>query len=134
MKMTIARAYYRMLLGLYPAEYNEQFAAEMAAVFDSAWGEHRGNRLVFLIRETAGVIVAAARQWTRPAAGPRTPAADPALPPEVLVAQQRTDMLVDRMVRAIAMHRFEEARRCAREEAEARETLRLARAKFGIAD
>jgi|SRR5581483_8932501 len=132
--MNLPNVYYRVLLSLYPAEYREQFASEMAAVFDRTWPERRENAAAFLIRETAGAIGGAARQWLNPAPAPALACAQSDLPPEVLAAQQRTDALVERMVQAIATHRFEEARRCAREETEARETLRMVRAKWGLAD
>jgi hypothetical protein len=55
---------YRMLLRLYPAPYFRMYGSEMAGVFDDAWShcDARGyvRRAIFLQREFAGVLVAAA--------------------------------------------------------------------------
>jgi len=56
------------------------------------------------------------------------------LPDEVLEAQQRTDLLVSRMVHAIANHDFEGARRYSDQERRERERLRWLRKKHGISE
>ncbi len=53
---------------------------------------------------------------------------------EIAEAQERTETLIERMVHAIANHDFEGARRYARQETEARETLRVLREKHGIGE
>lgn len=54
------------------------------------------------------------------------------LPTEVVEAQIRTTLLVDRIVHAIAHHDFEGARTYSLEESKAREHLRLLRERYGL--
>ena len=54
------------------------------------------------------------------------------VPEEVSRAQQRTQLLVQRMLHAISHHDFQGARRYSDEERQARENLRILRAKYQI--
>ena len=57
-------------------------------------------------------------------------ATENALPHEVMEAQRRTELLVKRIVHAIAHHDFEGARTYSYQERQAREDLRLLREKY----
>jgi hypothetical protein len=58
----------------------------------------------------------------------------PSVPEEVSKAQERTELLVQRIVHAISHHDFTGARRYSDEERQARENLRLLRQKYQIGD
>lgn len=57
-------------------------------------------------------------------------APESALPLEVMEARRRAEVLVERIVHAIAHHDFEGARRYSYQERQARENLRLVREKY----
>src|SRR5437879_4699839 len=64
---------YRNLLRLYPAIYRERFSEEMIAVFSNMEAETAQNglvaRIVFYVRETAGVIAGSMQEHFRAFAG-----------------------------------------------------------------
>jgi hypothetical protein len=132
---------YQLFLLLYPREHRVEFAEEMTSVFEAARNERhrRGWRWYarFALAEMFGLMAGAARAWlmVRPS---RQSAPEPipqsALPKEVLKAQQRVDLLIAAMVRAIANHQFEKARAHSNMERQAREKLDSLREKYGITD
>jgi hypothetical protein len=132
------RAYQFMLL-LYPRGHRDQFAEEMAGVFEEA----RNERLYqgwawyarFAFSEMAGLIGGAASAWFDQRRSPEASIASGSgdtLPHDLLEAQQRIDLNIARMVHAIANHQFEKARVYSNEERRARENLRLLRQKYGL--
>jgi len=134
---------YRTLLRLYPSDYRSRFAPEMLHVFEHALEEHRRQSVVgyirFLIRECRHLLTGAGREWTArlttdASVRLRWSSSRASLPDEVAAAEERTAMLVDRMVHAIANHDFPAARRYAHEEREARDELCRLRAKHHIAE
>ena len=64
---------YRNLLRLYPAIHRERFSEEMIAVFSDMEAETAQNglvaRIVFYVRETAGVIAGSMQEHFRAFAG-----------------------------------------------------------------
>ena len=152
-----AESIYRALLHLYPRDYRALFADEMSNAFAEAAAEkHEAARLGFAVREFVGLMFGASAEWiakfsTDPSIRARTLpdrvkmrppgvawetyyAGSFAQPDEVKEAQRRTDDLVGRIVHAIAHHDFQGARNYAREERDARETLRVLREKHGISE
>ena len=154
-----AESVFRALLQLYPRDYRALFADEMSIAFIETAAERHGHaRLGFAVREFCGLLFGASAEWiakfsTDPAIRARTlpdrvkmrPAGVAwetyyagafvdSQPDEVKEAQRRTDDLVGRIVHAIAHHDFQGARNYAREERDARETLRVLREKHGISE
>lgn len=129
------RTVYAALLRLYPGDHRELFAAEMLRVFDEAAAERRRRGWIvfvrFAIEELLGIVIGAGLQWIAKfsrGAGVR----QSTLPQEVIEAQERVQLTVDRVVYAIANHQFEKARLYSDEERRERENLRLVREKYGI--
>jgi hypothetical protein len=154
--MSLKRAY-ESLLRLYPRDYRARFAAEMSSAFDEAALERsRQGRISyarFASTELAGLAMGAAVEWIAklttdasvrgrslpdrllmrpPGVSWETHYSGAFLPADVSEAQERTDVLVQRMVRAISHHDFEGARRYSNEEREARESLLALREKHGL--
>ena len=138
---------FRFLVFLYPASYRAQFGVEMTAVHSEIAAEQRAAGwnayLGFLCQEYAGLLAGACKQWwlslIPPAAhtalcrtGASAASTSRYPPEEVLAAQQRVEILVERMVHAIAHHQFEDARRFSREEQDAREALQTLRARYEL--
>jgi len=132
---------YAFFLLLYPREHRDQFAEEMTSVFEEARNQrhHRGWAWYarFALAEMIGLIAGAAGAWLSQATKPSSEIsvaseAQNALPPDLLKAQQRVDLITAAMVRAIANHQFEKARVHSNQEREARENLRLLREKYQI--
>jgi len=126
---------YHLLLRLYPAEYHNLFAPEMAAVHARAYAEQRqrgwGPLLAYTAIELCGVLAGVLREWVAKAAtdSEYLAASSPATsiaPPQTEIERCRTelDALVQKMVHAIAHHDFDGARRYANEESRERERLR----------
>jgi hypothetical protein len=67
-------------------------------------------------------------------AGPYLSTRQVSLPDEVIEAQARISMLIQRMVHGIANHDFPDARRCSYEERQARDQLRRLREQYNIDD
>jgi hypothetical protein len=140
------RRAYDTLLRLYPPEHRASFAAEMLAVFEEAAGEHyaygRLARIRFAVAELIGLVIGAGVEWVekilRPASYIKTGCtrAQPqsTLPQEVMEAQARVNLSVNRMVHAIANHQFEKVRFYSSEEYKARENLRVLREKYNISE
>jgi hypothetical protein len=152
---------YEILLRLYPRDYRARFATEMSSAFEEVLAEHclkgRGVYARFALAELLGLTMGAAVEWiaklttdtsTRGRSLPdlllmRPPGVSWAdhysgsflnLPEEVSKAQERTDLLVKRMVYAISHHDFQGARHYSDEERQARESLRALREKYQIND
>jgi hypothetical protein len=118
----------------------------------------RAGYIRFAVRELIGVLMGASAEWVaklttdRSLRGRSLPdrlmmrppgvpweayygralvnAPEEALPYEVMEAQRRTELLVKRIVHAIAHHDFEGARTYSYEERKARENLRPLRKKY----
>jgi hypothetical protein len=144
------RRIYIALLHLYPRKFRKSFCAEMLSTFDNAIAERRGVGIIaslrFALNEFAGIVIGAAAEWiakltTRSRTVPLdvhyglvlSLANDTAVPQELAEAQQRTDLLVERVVHAIAHHDFEGARNYSYQEQQARHTLHQLREKYRIA-
>jgi hypothetical protein len=137
---------YATLLRLYPPEYRALFAAEMLAVFkEAAEEQHAGGGLAYLrfaALELIGLLIGAAVEWVekilRPASysesGCTRAQTQSTLPQEVMEAQARVNLSVNRMVHAIANHQFEKVRFYSSEEYKARENLRVLREKYNISE
>jgi hypothetical protein len=130
---------YKFLLLLYPRGHRNQFAQEMAGVFEEACNERRAQGWTWYVRfsfsETTGLIAGAVDAWLSPE--PRLQAAVESssyLPQELTEAQRRVDANIAAMVHAIANHQFERARVLSNQEREARENLRILREKYGTED
>src|SRR5947209_3914317 len=129
---------WRGLLRLYPARHRARFDAEMLRVFEAACGEPRGaaSWVRFAAGEMAGLLKGAAVEWVallrRPEGCAQTaaPVHPSALPAELAEAESRVQLLVGRIVHAIANHQFEVARCCSWQEREEREKLRVLREKY----
>jgi hypothetical protein len=143
--MTINQIF-RILLGLYPAQHQVLFNAEMTTVFEAALAERRRQSgaawVRFVISEFAGLIAGAISAWTARlfrTAGPVVATAGASvspigLPNDVVEAQQRVDALVSGMVDAIAHHQFEKARLYSGQERDARKQLREIRRRRGLGE
>jgi hypothetical protein len=151
-----AASIYRTLLRLYPRDHRALFADEMSNAFAEAAEEKRGSAYFrFVAGEFVGMVMGAGSEWIaklsadpsirgrtlpdhvkmRPAGVSWETHYAGAFPDsEVLEARRRTETLVGRMVHAIANHDFEGARKYARQEREARETLLELREKYGISE
>jgi hypothetical protein len=155
-----AKKIYKALLGLYPGDYRERFAGEMAAAFEESLGEleqHGRSGWDFALVEFAGLLAGAALEWVAKASTEasvrgrvlpdrlrmRPPgvsweahygSAVRTIPEEVRVAEQHVDLLVQRMVYAISHHDFESAREYSNQEREARKNARLLRQRYNLAD
>jgi hypothetical protein len=128
------RSVYALLLRLYPAEYQDLFASEMAAVHARAHAERRRNGsaalLGFEALEGAGLLAGLVREWIAKAASggeyliASVPAATTVSPQtEIERCRLEVDALIRKMVHAIAHHDFEGARRYSNEERREREHL-----------
>jgi hypothetical protein len=126
---------YRFMLLLYPRGHRDQFAEEMASVFEQASAERRAEDWAWYVRftfsEMAGLIAGAAIAWLAERPTAEAPVAS-ALPPELIDAQRLVDVNIAGMVHAIANHQFEKARVHSDQERLARENLRMLREKYGI--
>lgn len=129
-RMNLTRIY-RFLLGLYPRDQRDQFGAEMEAVFRQAAEEHRSRGSAvyawFAMREFAGLVAGAAAARLASLAR-RAPAGYAITEPVVLPNDPREVerivwVSIDRMVYAIAHHRFVEARFYSLQERKARARL-----------
>jgi hypothetical protein len=109
---------YRFLLRLYPRDQREQFGDEMEAVFRQADAEHKargaGGYTWFAMRELAGLLAGAiSARWgslaRRPPAG-HVITEPLVLPDDVREVERLVTVSIDRMIYAIAHHRFVEAR------------------------
>ncbi len=155
-----AKKIYEVLLGLYPRDYREHFAAEMLAAFEEAFEDRRRQgrpRARFVAAELAGLVMGACFEWIakittdvsvrgrvvpdrllmRPPGvsweahyGPSSSM----IPEEVRAAEQHVDLLVQRMVYAISHHDFERAREYSNQEREARENARVLRQRYHLSD
>jgi hypothetical protein len=150
---------YEMLLRLYPRDYRESFATEMSSAFEEASRDRRsrgwGAYARFAITELAGLALGAGMEWlaklTTDASvrGRYLPdrllmrppgvsweahygGAGQHVPEELGMAQEQAEVLVNRMVHAISHHDFRGARLYSDEERQARENLRILRAKYQI--
>jgi hypothetical protein len=130
------RRAYRTLLRLYPRDYRELFAAEMLTTFEKAAAEHRRQGLHVFVRfalaESIGLIIGAVTEWIAKLATNSSVrgVGQNSLSDEVIEAQRRITFLVSSTVHAIANHDFPGARSYSYQEREARENLRLVRAKY----
>jgi len=143
---------YRTLLRLYPSDYRALFALEMQNAFERAAEERRSHgRLVFLqflLDEFIGLLIGVGTKWIAKLttdssvkgrclpefAGAYQGNAQGSLPAEVLEAEARVSMLIQRIVHAIANHDFPGARRYSYEERMARDELRRLQQKHDIGD
>ena len=150
---------YEILLRLYPRDYRAMFAAEMVSAFEEASAERRrhgrGAYLRLALAELMALAMGAGVEWIaklttdssvrgrslpdrllmRPPSVPwdaHYAGAFVNIPDEVSRAQERTDLLVQRIVHAISHHDFLGARRYSDEERQAREHLRRLREKYQI--
>jgi hypothetical protein len=152
---------YEFLLRLYPRDYRAMFATEMSSAFEEASAERRregwGVYARFALAELLGLAMGAGIEWIAKlttdssARGRSLPDLLLMRPPgvswdahyagaflnapeELSQAQERTGLLVKRMVHAISQRDFTGARRYSDEERQAREHLRLLREKYQIND
>ena len=133
---------FELLLRLYPVDYRAVFGAEMLSTLDRTTEDRHGRR--FLLRELTGLLIGAGSEWaaklTTGAAERRRCLSEArgecacALPVDVVEAQRRISVLIERMVYAIAHHDFAGARKYSYEEREEREKLRVLRGEYGIAE
>ncbi|HLJ47038.1 MAG TPA: hypothetical protein VKU01_13565 [Bryobacteraceae bacterium] len=149
---------YWLFLQLYPRDYRIRFAAEMSRAFESSAADSRrdGREVLirFMLAEFGSLVTGAAAEWvaklTTNAAVRGRGLPDPQVmrppgvsrevwfaaaerPDELYEAQQQVDLLVGKMVHAIANHDFPGARSYSSQEREARENLRRLQSKYGIA-
>jgi hypothetical protein len=136
------------------------FATEMSSAFEKASAERRQGRSVyarFALAELMALTMGAGAEWiaklttdssVRGRSLPdrllmRPPGvswdahyagAFPSVPEEVSQAQERTELLVKRIIHAISQHDFTGARRYSDEERQARASLRSLRQKYQIGD
>jgi hypothetical protein len=126
---------YRFFLLLYPRDFRDRFADEMAGIFEEACRDRYDRGWAWQVRftfaEMTGLIAGAAGAWFDRRPDSEDPAAS-TLPPELMEAQRRVDLNIAGMVHAIANHQFEKARVHSDEERQARENLRVLREKYGI--
>ncbi len=152
---------YKILLRLYPRDYRAMFATAMLSAFQDASVERRGQGwrvyAAFAIAELMGLAMGAGIEWiaklttdasVRGRSLPdrllmRPPGvswdahyagAFPSVPEDVSKAQERTELLVNRMVHAISQRDFKRARRYSDAERQAREHLRVLRQKYDTSD
>jgi len=152
---------YELLLRLYPRDYRAMFATEMSNAFREALAEYRGQGwrayARFAAAELMGLTMGAGVEWIAKLTTDRTvrgrslpdrllmrppgvswdahfAGAFLNVPEDVSKAQERTELLVQRMVHAISHHDFQGARRYSDEERQARESLRVLRQKYQIND
>ena len=130
---------YSFLLLLYPREHRDQFAEEMISVFEEARSECRHQGWAWYVRfafaEITGLIAGAARCWFGKRPAPEAAIAngpESTVPQDLLKAQQRVDLIIAAMIRAIANRQFEKARVHSDQERLARENLRLLQKKYGV--
>jgi hypothetical protein len=148
-----ARQVYAALLRLYPREYRDAFAEEMSSAFETAAEERRAHGRLpfawFLLAEWGGLLAGAAADrlakltTRRSVRGRVLPdlrlMRPPEIPPEVWFAglrrrpardeaHGRVDLLVDRMMFAIAARDFKAARDISYQERGERDQLRRLRA------
>ena len=132
---------YRLALRLYPRAYREKFGDEMLRTLEAVPHERGGGTSA--ARELGGLLRGAIAAWFLGSAdastatglreiglaegGVRIP-----IPEDLLAAERRVALLVDRMTRAIATHKFVEARACSFEERQARAELQRIRAQYGL--
>jgi hypothetical protein len=152
---------YKILLQLYPRDFRAMFATEMSNTFEEASVERRrrglGTYVRFALAELMALTMGAGIEWiaklttdssVRGRSLPdrllmRPPGvsfdahyagAFLSAPEELSKAQERTELLVKRIVQAISHHDFTGARRYSDEERQARKHLRLLRQKYQIHD
>jgi hypothetical protein len=137
------RVVFRALLRLYPLRHRELLGAEMEAIFERGVEEHRclgpARYARFLLKEAAGVVLDASRarfaEVTHKGHADRLhaiPVSEQDLPDEVLEAQSRLALDLNRLVLAIARQQFLQARFYSNRERKAREELRQLREKHGL--
>jgi hypothetical protein len=148
------------LLRLFPRDYRASFQAEMTAAFEQAGAERRAlgrfAYLRFAMAELAGVAVRAPLEWIakmttsgtvrgrsvpdvrmmRPAGVPRqlwfSQLHPDTEPDQIAEVERRVEFCLRRMEHAIATHDFEGARFYSIQDLEARERLRLLRARQSL--
>jgi hypothetical protein len=127
---------FRALVHLYPQAHRDLLGAEMQAVFERGARENRDLGPVayvcFLLTELVGFVSGAVR--ARLSAPPIN--AEPVasgLPEEVLEAQNRVAVTLNRLLFAISHHQFVQARKYSDEERNARQELRRVMEKYGLA-
>lgn len=112
-----------VLLRLYPAEYQNRFAAEMLAVVEQRVAEQRGHgRFAFAscaVAESVSLLAGAAAEWGAKLS--HRPTYMTAL--STATPQERIQLNLRRMERAIANHDFPTARLCAEIDRREREEL-----------
>jgi hypothetical protein len=130
-----------MLLRLYPREYRAIFGEEMRRVVEEAMADRsRGGELriaAFIATEITALIAGATAQWAAKLSSPdryancyrrlQAGGGGHAVSDELKEAEARVNLLVSRMVHAIAHHDFPGARMYFHQERLARENLRLLR-------
>jgi hypothetical protein len=152
---------YEFLLRLYPRDYRAMFATEMSSAFEEASAERRGQGrgvyVRFVMAELMELTIGAGVEWiaklstdssVRGRSLPdrllmRPPGVSWSrhytgallnVPEEVSEAQERAELLVERMVHSISQHDFKGARLYSDEERQARGKLRSLREKYNIGD
>lgn len=138
---------YNSLLRLYPARDRELFTQEMSSTFERSASEHRSRGLVaflfFVLRESFDLLKGIAVAWTtrvqqRDYISDRTLTATAhnletsCIPAEVEEAEQRIQLNLARMERALAIHDFEKARVYSDQDKIARQDLVALRQKHGL--
>ncbi|HYZ85281.1 MAG TPA: hypothetical protein VE621_12800 [Bryobacteraceae bacterium] len=121
-----------MMLGLYPADFRDQFGREMLAVFEQAAAQHRergsASLLVFFAREIVGLAAGAARERVLHAAGDRA-CEDLPFPSDIAGAEKYLELISKRLIHAIANHDFPNARYYNEQDRKARALLAALRAR-----
>lgn len=136
---------YGIFLSLYPREYRELFGPEVLNVFAQAAEEHRARGLGvwawFMVSELSGAVISAGSHWIdrfsarRHSATPEVAGSTrTGLFNTIQEAQNRIDLNLRRMERAIAHHDFVAARAYSIEDLKARADLRNLRDRFGFDD
>ena len=133
------RKLFRALLSLYPLRHRDLFGTEMEAVFALGVQEHRllgwSSYVGFILVELGGLVLGAiTARLEKDAPVPATTSTQQNLPEEVLEAQNRVRVNLDRLLFAISHHEFREARIYSDEERKAREDLRRVREKYGLGE
>jgi|HubBroStandDraft_1064217.scaffolds.fasta_scaffold472007_2 hypothetical protein len=100
----VARTY-RWLLGLYPADFQEDFGGEMFTVFEQAAAPRGLGYVVFVAKELAGRVAGAFGKRTREAES-----ADLPFPSDIAGAERYSRIVSRWIVPAIAHHDFDSAR------------------------
>jgi hypothetical protein len=128
---------FRILLRLYPRGHRDLLGAEMQAVFEQGGREHRGMGAAaygrFLVAELVGLLLGAVNaRFAGPVPIDAPPMVASDLPKEVLEAQNRVAVNLNRMLSAIAHREFVQARVYSDEDRKARQDLRMVLDKYGF--